>query len=257
MTDPLEIATLVDGYRAWLKDRTSVRSVHRDWVQITTPFLDRHNDYIQLYARSRDGAYEITDDGYILRDLEMSGCKLDTPKRQSLLKVTLNGFGVADDSGILSVKASKDNFSFRKHALVQAMLAVNDLFYLAAPTIQSLFKEDVEAWLDDNAIRFIPSLQITGRSGYQHNFDFAIPKTKIKPERIIRAITNPSKDAALLFITAWADTVDQRPHESVAYAFLNDNEKNIAGNVVSALEKYDIKPVLWSARESVKQELAA
>lgn len=257
MTIEQEIAALVDGYRAWLKDRTTVRLVHQDWVEISTPFLDRHNDYIQLYARNKSGVYEINDDGYTLRDLEMSGCKLDTPKRQSLLKVTLNGFGVEEEEGILRVRASRDNFSVRKHALIQAIIAVNDLFYLASSTIRSLFREDVEAWLDSAGIRFVPNIQLTGRSGYQHYFDFAIPKSKVEPERIIKAITNPSKDSALAFITAWSDTVEQRPHDAMAFAFLNDNEKSIAGTVISALEQYEITPVLWSDRERMKVRLAA
>ena len=46
--------------------------------------------------------------------------------------------------------ASENNFSLRKHSLIQAMLAVNDLFYLASPIITSLFREDVEAWLNSS-----------------------------------------------------------------------------------------------------------
>jgi hypothetical protein len=41
------------------------------------------------------------------------------------------------------VHASPDNFPSRKHSLVQAMLAVNDMFYLAVPMVTSLFYEDV------------------------------------------------------------------------------------------------------------------
>ena len=32
--------------------------------------------------------------------------------------------------------------------LLQAMLAINDLFYLAVPLVASLFYEDVVSWLD-------------------------------------------------------------------------------------------------------------
>ena len=53
----------------------------------------------------------------------------------------------------LEVHASPENFPARKHSLIQAILAVNHLFYLASPTVESLFFEDVVAWLEANDIR--------------------------------------------------------------------------------------------------------
>ena len=137
-----EVQSLLDQYWTWLRDRTSLREVG-DWIEITTPYLDRHNDYLQIYAKRVNGGFILTDDGYILEDLEQSGCKIDSAKRQALFKTTLNGFGVQVNEKALEVRASADNFALRKHNLVQAMLAVNDLFYLASPMIASLFCEDV------------------------------------------------------------------------------------------------------------------
>ena len=45
-----EIKTLMDQYVAWLRSKTTLRQV-ADWIEITTPYLDRHNDYLQIYAR--------------------------------------------------------------------------------------------------------------------------------------------------------------------------------------------------------------
>lgn len=257
MTDVAEISRLVDGYRAWLKDRTTVRSVHSDWVEITTPFLDRHNDYLQIYARTENGGIRLTDDGNTLRDLEISGCALDTPKRRSIMMTTLNGFGVEEVNGALRTLASTSNFAFRKHALLQAILAINDMFYLSSSNVKSLFKEDVEKWLEAQDIRFVPNIQFTGKSGYQHYFDFAIPASKRAPERIIRAISNPNKDAALNFIQAWTDTQDQRPPDSIAVAILNDNTRPIAEPVVAALLQYEVLPIRWSNRQEHEARLAA
>jgi hypothetical protein len=61
--------------------------------RLTTPYLDRHNDYLQIYARRLNGGFLLTDDGYVLEDLQQSGCKIEGPKRQALLKMTLGGFG--------------------------------------------------------------------------------------------------------------------------------------------------------------------
>ncbi len=63
-----DIERLLDKYIAWLKDKTALRQIG-DWVEITTPYLDRHNDYLQIYARSENGGYLLTDDGYTVEDL--------------------------------------------------------------------------------------------------------------------------------------------------------------------------------------------
>ena len=104
------------------------------WVEITTPYLDRHNDYLQIYVKKTNGGFLLTDDGYIIDDLKQSGCKLDSHKRQELLKMTLNGFGVQKDGNELQVHASAESFALRKHNLLQAMLAVHNMFYLAIET---------------------------------------------------------------------------------------------------------------------------
>ena len=88
-----DVSTLLDNYWSWLKDNTHVRAIE-DWYEITTPYLDRHNDFVQLYAKLDGGHYVLTDDSYTLTDLEFSGCKIDSPKRQRLLETTLNGFGI-------------------------------------------------------------------------------------------------------------------------------------------------------------------
>jgi hypothetical protein len=137
------------------------------------------------------------------------------------------------------------------------MLAVNDLFYLAAPTVASLFLEDVALWLDRNEVRYIPKIKLTGESGYDHLFDFVIPKSRVKPERILKAINNPNRTNAEAVNFAWFDTRKVRPPESQAYVFLNDSERAPSGSVIEALQQYELRPVPGSERENVKQELAA
>lgn len=247
---------LVNSYVRWLRDRTAIRDVE-GWVEITTPYLDRHNDYLQIYVRRQGDQIVLTDDGYILRDLEQSGCALDTSKRAGLLRATLRGFGVQERDGALEVTASESDFPAKKHDLLQAMLAVNDLFYLAQPTVASLFKEDVAAWLEEREIRFTPEVRFAGRSGYDHLFHFVIPKSASQPERILQAITHPTADAAKSLAFAWIDTRETRPLESKAYALLNDVSDSVSESVVSALRNYEVTPVPWTRREEVSDELAA
>ncbi len=251
-----DIQRLMDAYHAWLKDKSVLRQIDQ-WVEITTPYLDRHNDYIQIYAKQANGGFVLTDDGYTIDDLELSGCKLESRKRQDLLKMTLNGFGVQMDGKALQVHASPDNFALRKHNLVQAMLAVNDMFYLAVPMVASLFYEDVVAWLDVHDIRYTPKVKFTGKTGYDHLFDFVIPKSRQQPERIVQTINRPSKDTAQAVAFSWIDTKEVRSSDSRAYALLNDSEQAVSSAVVDALRSYDVHPVPWSQREQVREVLAA
>ncbi|HQG75242.1 MAG TPA: DUF1829 domain-containing protein [Kiritimatiellia bacterium] len=251
-----DVQTLLDAYISWLKDKTQLRQVD-DWIEITTPYLDRNNDYLQIYARKENCAYVLTDDGQTIGDLEQTGCKLNSSKRQDLLKMTLNGFGVQLNNQRLEVHTSPDNFALRKHNLVQAMLAVNDMFYLSVPMVASLFYEDVVSWLDLHEIRYTPKVKFTGKTGYDHLFDFVIPKSRRQPERIIQTINRPNRDTAQAVAFSWIDTKEVRPPDSKAYAFLNDLENPVSTTVLDALRNYDVKPVMWSSREELREELVA
>ncbi len=251
-----DIRNLLDNYLVWLRDKTVLKEVE-GWIEITTPYLDRHNDYLQIYAKKQESGYLLTDDGYIIGDLERSGCKLGSSKRQALLKTTLNGFGVQLQEGRLEVSAAPENFALRKHNLVQAMLAINDMFYLAEPMVASLFLEDVAAWLDLNDIRYTPNVKFTGKSGYDHHFDFVIPRSRQQPERILKAINRPGRDTAQAVAFSWIDTKEIRPSDSKAYAFINDSDHSIQSGVADALKNYSVNPVLWSHRDQIRQTFAA
>lgn len=253
-----EIRALVDEYHAWLREKTTLRQIN-GWTEITTPYIDRHNDRLQIYAKRQNGGYLLTDDGYVLQDLEQSGCRIEGGRRQALLAATLNGFGVrrADNGYELQVHASADNFALRKHNLLQAMLAVDDLFYLAQPVAAGLFQDDVVEWLDASDIRYTPNAKFTGASGYDHLFPFVIPKSSMQPERMLRVINRPGRANAQSLAFAWIDTKNARPEASRAYAILNDSEREAPSGVIEAMRSYDIKPIVWSERERVREELAA
>ena len=251
-----DVANLIDRYYAWLKDKTAWKEI-KDWVEITTPYLDRHNDYIQIYLKQLDKEFILTDDGATLTDLIQSGCSLDSPKRQQLLHVTLNGFGVQLHEKALEIRANYDNFALRKHNLLQAILAVYDLFYLASPTVANFLFEDVALWLDSHDIRHTERVKFSGKSGYDHMFDFVIPKSKRAPERILKVINNPNKDYAQSAAFSWVDTKDSRSQDAAAYAILNDEGRSIASAVFEALENYEITPMRWSERDEMLERLAA
>jgi len=119
-----EIEKLTQEYFTWLKDKTILKELE-GWVEITTPYLDRHNDYIQIYVKKENNKFVLSDDGYIISDLIQSGCDLNTQKSKELLIAILNSFGVKQlKSGELLVYSTSENFALQKHNLIQAMLAI-------------------------------------------------------------------------------------------------------------------------------------
>lgn len=251
-----DIDRLLEDYWSWLRERMLTQEVG-EWTEITTPYLDRHNDYIQIYGRWTDGRIHLTDGGETVQDLLQSGFNFKSEKRQEILKFILAGFQVDWKDGEILVEADERNFALKKHNLIQAILSLNDMFFLSAPTVESLFFEDVAGWLDDNDIRHTDRVKFPGHSGFDYVFDFVIPKSRIEPERIMRAINNPNKTTAQNYILAWVDTRDNRPSNSVALAMLNDNARPISEDVEDAFRSYGIVPINWSDRDQYVERLMA
>jgi len=247
---------ILDEYPDWLREHSEVRTVG-EWEEITVPFLDRHNDHLQVYVKRHNGDVLFTDDGYTVIDLEQSGCSLTSPKRRGLLDLTLNGFGVKLDNDALVVKATAGDAARKMHNLVQAMLAVDDLFYLAEPVVTSLFFEDVAQWLTEVGARSAEGVRFTGKSGLDYRFDFLIPRSSLQPERVLRAVKHPTNDATKALAFACIDTLQVRREDSVAFAILNDSEQPVGGSVLEALEAWDVRPVVWSKRHAVHDVFAA
>ena len=253
-----DIENLLDGYFKWLKDSTKIDEVDEadESVTLSTPHIDRHNDMLQMIVKRTENGYELSDDGYILADLAASGCHMNSLRRKAILTETLNGFGVRNVDEMLVTHASKDNFPRRKHSLVQAMLAVNDIFYVASPQARSVFSENVQNWLGKKRVRYVRNSQFAGKSGYTHTFDFVIPAFDGVPERVIKAINKPNRQATLNFIAAWQDVRPVRP-KIKPYALLNSANNAESERVVDALQKYEITPMQWSEREQFAKQLAA
>lgn len=246
----------LDSYFAWLRERTKLRTLGSGWTEITTPYLDRHNDYIQLYGRRSDTKIELSDDGYTVADLERSGCNVLEGRRRILLENTARGFGVEVAGAELRIAADERTFPLKLHSLAQAVLAVDDLFYLARSRVASLFFEDVVEWLNSRDVRYTSRVKIHGRSGFDHQYDFVIPRSRGAPERLVSAINNPNKQSATNFLFAWVDVKDLREVPSKAVAILNDSRGEAAiEEFRAATESYEVTTIPWSTRENRLSEL--
>ncbi|MBI4288519.1 MAG: DUF1828 domain-containing protein [Chloroflexi bacterium] len=245
-----ECERLAQDYADWVRQRIKVQNIG-DVCVLTTPFLDKHRDLLQIYVERTDSGLLLSDDGYILRDLQMSGLELDTERRKELLHHILLSFGVTIKGEELQAVASEKTFAQKKHDFVQAMLAISSLVHLARPTVAAVFKEDVARFLRDNQVRFVSDVKLTGESGLHHPFDFVIGAAPDRPERYLRAIGTPDRESVVEFMFSWQDVKRARPSDAVAFAVLNDQEqRRISPDHVSALEKYAIEVIRWTDRNS-------
>lgn len=255
-----ECDRLVSAYSTWLRNGLSIAQISDDVCEVTTPFLDRHNDSLQIYAQRVDGRIRLSDDGYILSDLISGGVDLrSSSKRQDFLRSTLNGFGVRLADGELTIEATEANLGQRLHSLIQAMLSVDDMYMMAQSRVASFFADDVRAFLEESRIRYSPQIKITGRSGFDHAIDFIVPASpeRQRPERFIQVISSPQKDTTMVYLFALSDVREGRGQGAEAYAFLNDRDHTVSGDVVEALDSYNVVPVRWSQRNQVVERLAS
>ena len=74
-------------YLGWLEENIEQFQINQSTFRLTLPFLDRNNDYVELYiVHKDDGTFYITDDGATLNDLDFNGFDFkSSEKRKNIL----------------------------------------------------------------------------------------------------------------------------------------------------------------------------
>lgn len=248
---------LIKKYIEWLNNKITFRQID-EWFEITTPFLNHHNDYIQIYAKKEDSKILLSDDGITMDELEMVGVNIDrSEKRKSELAIILNSFGIKkDDKNELFLLCNENNFPESKHRFIQALLSVYDMYMLAEAKVESFFFEDVMKFFDDNDVRYTPNVQFIGKSNFPHQFEFSIPKTRKYPERIIKLLNTPRKDLVISSLFSFEDTQKNRP-ESKGIIIMNDKSIKVSEEINEAVNQYGIEPIPYSSLIDYLEKLVA
>ena len=108
----MDVATVkdfIDAYARWIKENTKINPMG-EYTSITTPFLDRHNDRLEIYIKSSGDMMTLTDDGHIIGDLEASGVSIKTGKKLEILDMLTKCAGVKVIDGAMVVDATSDTF---------------------------------------------------------------------------------------------------------------------------------------------------
>lgn len=117
----------------WNKQNLTFKS-YKDFIEITTPFVDMNHDLIQLYFtdKSDNVPFKLTDDGYIVNELKMLGIDVkNTKKRKSFFEVTLRSFGINYDGNSSELFVTFDSlkdYPQKQHNLIQCIIKITDRF---------------------------------------------------------------------------------------------------------------------------------
>lgn len=253
MTISNDVNLLMDKYWKWLKESTEQHEIGSDCVAITTPFLDHHNDNYVIYVIRKNNQYVLTDDEYVLSDLQISGCDISSGKRQEYVDTLIRSYGIDRHGNSLCITCNEDEFPARKHDLIQAMMALGDLFYTSKSNIISMFFEEVSEWLMKSKVPSVAGTNLKGRT-YNHHIDFILPDKEINgPKRILQIMDKPGRDKVANLLLMKTDISEK----TEIFVLINDSNagKRSLDLVQKATSENGITPIMWSKREEFVPQL--
>jgi len=254
------VRNLVKNYYEWLINKADVLALEgSDWVLVGTPFENFMGDLIDLYIKVNGDEIIISDRGETLSNLEFAGIEINrSKKRKEIFESILASYGVMSDGEEIFVKTSEKDFVKRKHQLIQAILQINDMFFLSREHITSIFKEDVRRFLEDELeIPVAQDIILRGKSGLEFNIDFFI--TTKKSEKMLKASNSVNKSLVATFLFAWEDVKEIRAKKKPleAIMIINDTDRKISEDYLSALKQKGADYILWSKRYEEADKLIA
>lgn len=152
----------------------------------------------------------------------------------------------------LFVEADAATLPQKKHALIQAILAVNDMHMMSRENVLAFFKEDVMAYFREKIrIPFVPDIKLPGKTGYDHSIDFIFPATSSSPERLVKTVNKATKDRIQSVVFTFFDVQALRQEENQSILIYNDAEAELNADAKKALSQYSVSAIPWSAKESL------
>ncbi len=134
MTEENESKIKLYNFNEWFRNHTKVAVVGKlkKLIEITTPYLDNHNDYIQIYLRRRDdGVWEISDDSivYACNDMEtdaniFNDVLFDIFHNRGL---KINKDAQTSYDGVITLATDEDLYN-KIHAVLQAVVQTYGIY---------------------------------------------------------------------------------------------------------------------------------
>lgn len=248
------IDALIENYFVFIKERTLISTnSSSDWIEISTPFIGLFNDTVDIYAKKEGKKIFLSDDGNTLRDLELSGLEISrSPKRKEILDRILINYGVQVSNEELITEATERDFPQKKLNLISAISETADMYYLAKHTVASIFREDVKSYLDEQEVVYTPYFISKGSTGLEFTFDFQIASRNT--EIVIKSFNTVNKMNLPHFLFTWDDIKKVREQQTQkeirGLAVINDIDRDVSDEYLSALDNKGAQYILWSQRHA-------
>lgn len=246
----------IDSYIHFLREHTVHNTVDNGWISITTPFLNIYNDYIEIYCKKEAERILLSDGGETLNNLELSGVTFSRSlRRKTIFEQILLNFGVsADNHKALVVSTDLNGFAQAKHNLLSAIMEISDMYMVSKPNVFTVFRDDVNGFLDEQEVIYTPGFISKGASGIEFNFDFQIAHRKT--EILLNTFNTINKSNLAIFLFNWGDikaTREKIAKKSVrGLAIINDDTKEPNPQLLNALESNGAEYIVWSKRHEPK-----
>lgn len=243
----------------WNKNHLSFAH-HEDFIEITTPFVDMHHDLIQLYFtdKNKETPFTLTDDGYIINELEMLGININnTKKRKDFFEINLRVFGVNYDKNTKELYVIFDeleDYPKKQHNLLQCIIKISDMLLTSRNTVINIFTEEIREYFEEKDVIYSPDLGFMGKTGNQQTFDFVIPHRKKSNEKLIKAVNKPTANNYMNTLFPFTDV--RRVRDNTDFLVIaNDIHSPISEKFQSSLTNWEVKILPWSTREDWVKEL--
>ena len=249
---------IVANYYSWLINQTNTQQIDNNTIKISLPFLDRLNDCVDIYLLNKTGSdYILTDDGETMRELELSGYKLNERRMEFACGIAASCGASINEKNSLCIESKADDLPLKIHMLLQCMIRISDLNLMKDAPVKAFFNDDVAAFLSTYNIKYKANYSLIGRSRLPCQFDYVIYKNNAAPQKYIKAISHLDNIAAKVLLFGWEDTKETRNGNGQLFVFIDNVENKIKKEALSSFTVYGITSVEWSNRMEVVDRLAS
>lgn len=248
------ITECIDQYYDWLRKNTFLQADSQTgWTSISTPFTGLFNDAIEIFVKREGDIIMLSDDGVTLRNLGLVGVNVNRAgKRKEWLEYVLLNYGITLDSGELRVEAKMTDFAQKKHNLICAISELSDMEISAKHIVSSLFIEDIRKYLNEQEVIYTPQFIAKGKTGIDFTFDFQLAGRN--KEMVIKSFNTLNRLNVPNFLFGFEDIKSLREtatsKELLSLAIVNDEDRDIKPEFISAFESKDVDILYWSKRNS-------
>ena len=123
----MKVQNIIDKIGDWIPNGITYDEIDNGFVEINLPFLDKRNDWIQLYLKEvEEDLYLLTDGGDTFASLLSDGIE----PHEGFIKRMGQRYDITVTKNALEIKTSLHDLPRKMFLYVQAIISINDASFL-------------------------------------------------------------------------------------------------------------------------------